>query len=167
MCVCSSANGTLFFYAGFLFLSCFSLFVFSFTYFFSFLFVCSEKKIKTTGVRVPALDTFSYSTSKAAVHHLTKVLANKLAPKNITVNAIAAGALLLLLSLLLLIILLSLLLLLPDVMLSSFQLLCCRRRCRLLLVVVVGCCCRLSVIVVVAVFFFLVHNVFLPLFRWF
>jgi NAD(P)-dependent dehydrogenase (short-subunit alcohol dehydrogenase family) len=38
------------------------------------------------------LETYSYSSSKAAVHHLTKVLANKLSEKKILVNAIAAGA---------------------------------------------------------------------------
>jgi NAD(P)-dependent dehydrogenase (short-subunit alcohol dehydrogenase family) len=43
------------------------------------------------GLHVPVLDTYSYSTSKAAVHHLTKVLARKLAPQHITVNAIAPG----------------------------------------------------------------------------
>jgi NAD(P)-dependent dehydrogenase (short-subunit alcohol dehydrogenase family) len=43
------------------------------------------------GLRVPMLDTFSYSASKAAVHHLTRVLAHHLAPKNITVNAVAPG----------------------------------------------------------------------------
>lgn len=43
------------------------------------------------GLHVPMLDTYSYSTSKAAVHHLTKVLARKLAPQHITVNAIAPG----------------------------------------------------------------------------
>jgi len=44
------------------------------------------------GLRIPTLETYSYTASKAAVHHLTKVLAAKLADKNITVNAIAAGA---------------------------------------------------------------------------
>ncbi|HIF63976.1 MAG TPA: SDR family oxidoreductase [Deltaproteobacteria bacterium] len=43
------------------------------------------------GLKPPMLDTFSYSASKAAVHHLTRVLAKKLAAKNITVNAIAPG----------------------------------------------------------------------------
>ena len=43
------------------------------------------------GLKPPMLDTFSYSASKSAVHHLTRVLAKKLAEKNITVNAIAPG----------------------------------------------------------------------------
>ncbi len=42
------------------------------------------------GLQVPLLETYSYSTSKAAVHHLSRVLAKKLAP-SVTVNAIAPG----------------------------------------------------------------------------
>ena len=43
------------------------------------------------GLKPPVLDTFSYSASKAAVHHMSRVLAAKLAPSNITVNAVAPG----------------------------------------------------------------------------
>jgi NAD(P)-dependent dehydrogenase (short-subunit alcohol dehydrogenase family) len=43
------------------------------------------------GIAAPSLETYSYSASKAAVHHLTAVLAKKLAPKQITVNAVAPG----------------------------------------------------------------------------
>lgn len=43
------------------------------------------------GIRVPEMDTYSYSASKAAVHHLTRVLARRLGPDHITVNAIAPG----------------------------------------------------------------------------
>jgi len=42
------------------------------------------------GLRVPVLETYAYSASKAAVHHLTRALAVRLAPR-ITVNAIAPG----------------------------------------------------------------------------
>lgn len=35
--------------------------------------------------------TYSYAVSKGAVHHMTRVLSNDLAPQHITVNAIAPG----------------------------------------------------------------------------
>ncbi|WP_137702876.1 SDR family NAD(P)-dependent oxidoreductase [Marimonas lutisalis] len=35
--------------------------------------------------------TYSYAVSKGAVHHMTRVLSNDLAPEHITVNAIAPG----------------------------------------------------------------------------
>ncbi len=43
------------------------------------------------GLHVPGLETYAYSASKAAVHHLTRVLARRLADSHITVNAIAPG----------------------------------------------------------------------------
>ena len=43
------------------------------------------------GLRVPELSTYSYSSTKAAVHHLTRVLAKELGPRHVTVNAIAPG----------------------------------------------------------------------------
>ena len=42
------------------------------------------------GLRVPEMETYAYSSSKAAVHHLTRHLARALAPL-VTVNAIAPG----------------------------------------------------------------------------
>jgi NAD(P)-dependent dehydrogenase (short-subunit alcohol dehydrogenase family) len=43
------------------------------------------------GLQVPNIETYPYSASKAAVHHMTRVLAVRLAGRHITVNAIAPG----------------------------------------------------------------------------
>ncbi|MBL4757283.1 MAG: SDR family oxidoreductase [Rhizobiales bacterium] len=43
------------------------------------------------GITIPHTDTWSYPASKAAVHQLTKVMANRLADRNINVNAVAPG----------------------------------------------------------------------------
>jgi NAD(P)-dependent dehydrogenase (short-subunit alcohol dehydrogenase family) len=43
------------------------------------------------GLHVPRMSTYSYSTSKAAIHQLTRVLARELGPRHITVNAVAPG----------------------------------------------------------------------------
>jgi 2-deoxy-D-gluconate 3-dehydrogenase len=43
------------------------------------------------GLKTPVFDTFSYGPSKAAVHHLTRVLAAHLVKEHILVNAIAPG----------------------------------------------------------------------------
>jgi NAD(P)-dependent dehydrogenase (short-subunit alcohol dehydrogenase family) len=43
------------------------------------------------GIRVPPMENYSYSASKAAVHMLTRHLATRLASEAITVNAIAPG----------------------------------------------------------------------------
>jgi 2-deoxy-D-gluconate 3-dehydrogenase len=43
------------------------------------------------GIKTPVFDNFSYGPSKAAIHHLTRVLAAHLIKRNIIVNAIAPG----------------------------------------------------------------------------
>ena len=43
------------------------------------------------GIQVPLMPNFSYSISKAAVHHLTRVLAKEFVSKSVLVNAIAPG----------------------------------------------------------------------------
>jgi len=43
------------------------------------------------GIQVPNIETYPYPASKAAVHHMTRVLAVQLGRRNITVNAIAPG----------------------------------------------------------------------------
>ncbi|KAK2739850.1 hypothetical protein FQN57_006426 [Myotisia sp. PD_48] len=43
------------------------------------------------GIRVPSLETFAYSASKAGLHHLSRVLAVHLGRRNITSNSLACG----------------------------------------------------------------------------
>ena len=43
------------------------------------------------GLRVPEFSTYSYSSSKAGLHQLTRVLARELGPRHVTVNAVAPG----------------------------------------------------------------------------
>ena len=43
------------------------------------------------GIKTPGFDNFSYGASKAAVHHLTRVLAAHLVRRHVIVNAIAPG----------------------------------------------------------------------------
>ena len=46
---------------------------------------------RSTAFACPAVDNFAYSASKAAVHHMTRVLAVKLGARHVTVNAVAPG----------------------------------------------------------------------------
>ena len=43
------------------------------------------------GLHVPPFQTYSYASSKAGLHQLTRVLARELGPRHITVNAVAPG----------------------------------------------------------------------------
>jgi NAD(P)-dependent dehydrogenase (short-subunit alcohol dehydrogenase family) len=43
------------------------------------------------GIRAPFVDNFAYGPAKAAVHHLTRVLAIRIGERMVTVNAIAPG----------------------------------------------------------------------------
>ena len=43
------------------------------------------------GIGIPRAETYSYPASKAAIHQLTRVLANRLAHRSININAIAPG----------------------------------------------------------------------------
>ena len=43
------------------------------------------------GIKSPDLETYAYSACKAGLHHLTRVLAKRLAREDMTVNAIAPG----------------------------------------------------------------------------
>jgi len=43
------------------------------------------------GMEPHGFPAYSYSASKAAIHHITRFLSNELAPQHITVNAIAPG----------------------------------------------------------------------------
>ncbi|KAF2119340.1 hypothetical protein BDV96DRAFT_642371 [Lophiotrema nucula] len=43
------------------------------------------------GLRVPSLETFAYSASKAGLHHMSRVLASHLGKRGITSNTLACG----------------------------------------------------------------------------
>jgi NAD(P)-dependent dehydrogenase (short-subunit alcohol dehydrogenase family) len=43
------------------------------------------------GLRVPRLETYAYSASKAGLHHMSRVLASHLGERNITSNTVACG----------------------------------------------------------------------------
>jgi NAD(P)-dependent dehydrogenase (short-subunit alcohol dehydrogenase family) len=47
--------------------------------------------VSIDGLRVSSMPTYAYSASKAGLHHLTRVLAKELGPRQITVNAVAPG----------------------------------------------------------------------------
>ncbi|KAJ3091825.1 hypothetical protein HDU96_002931 [Phlyctochytrium bullatum] len=53
--------------------------------------VAGTSSVAEMGLAAPGSGTWSYNTSKAAVNHLTRLLANTLADKFVTVNAIAPG----------------------------------------------------------------------------
>ncbi|KAI3396577.1 hypothetical protein diail_12028 [Diaporthe ilicicola] len=42
-------------------------------------------------LRVPTMDNYAYSASKAGLHHLTRTLAAALGPRGVTVNTLACG----------------------------------------------------------------------------
>ncbi|KAI9252158.1 hypothetical protein BY458DRAFT_523222 [Sporodiniella umbellata] len=44
------------------------------------------------GLAIPALETYAYTSSKAALHHLTRHLAGQLGREHVLVNAIAPGS---------------------------------------------------------------------------
>jgi NAD(P)-dependent dehydrogenase (short-subunit alcohol dehydrogenase family) len=54
--------------------------------------VFSRLVASSPGLAPQPVPTFAYDASKAALHHLTKKLATELAPRHITVNAIAPYA---------------------------------------------------------------------------
>ena len=43
------------------------------------------------GIRVPSLETYAYSASKAALHQMSRVLAGQLGKRGITCNTLACG----------------------------------------------------------------------------
>ncbi len=51
----------------------------------------SSTSARSTACRCPLLETYAYSASKAAVHHLTRVLAQQARAARITVNASRPG----------------------------------------------------------------------------
>jgi len=51
----------------------------------------SDNPARVINIAVEPLPAYSYVASKAAIHHLSRVLAAELAPDNITVNAVVPG----------------------------------------------------------------------------